>query len=375
MNHTPEKKIQAAVEKTMQTHSMVRRGDKILLAVSGGPDSIALSRVFLSFQRRFHLTLGIAHVNHQLRGEAADRDQYFVKAFAEEQHIAFHCLAADVKTLAKEKKLSIEEAGRSVRYHFLEKTAAANGYNKIATGHTKDDNAEQVLISLLRGSGAAGLSGIPPVREKTFIRPLIETTKPDLISYLDDIGQPFCKDVTNDDPSYLRNRIRHDLIPHLQKNYNPAVVDTLDRLSRILSAENDFLDITAQNAFRDCLVHTDSKCAELKTTALQTLHPAIRARVIRQCILDVKSDLRKIGMVHLSDIEELIIHAETGKHLDLPGRTRVYKKRETIRFQKEDKPLRQIGAREKDQRKKAAKLASTKAEQYFTKPGTTSKNS
>lgn len=335
------------VAETIKDHDMITRGDRVLAAVSGGPDSVAMLFSFLEIKERCSIDLGVAHINHMLRGEDAFHDEQFVRQLAQKLDLAFYSLQADVKRFAEKKRLSLEEAGRKIRYDFLLATALEKDYTKIATGHTMDDNAELILMNLLRGAGIKGLSGIPPVRDK-FIRPLIRLSKTDILDFLRHEGIEFAVDASNHDPAFLRNRIRNQLIPFLCAEYNPNLTQTLNRTGDILKIEGHFLEEFTDNAFEKCLTTSDRKSVSLDLDELSTLHPAILRRVIRKAVKRIKTDLKSISSGHTEDITGFCFNAETGKSLDLPGRIRVYKYKEHILIKKEDKPLRTLGKKKGD---------------------------
>lgn len=335
------------VNQTLQEHAMVSNNEAVLIGVSGGPDSIALARVLICLAKDRDLRLGLAHLNHGLRGADADQDQAFTRKFATEFHLPFFGENIDVSALADQTGTSVEEAGRNARYAFFTRVADTNGFSRIATGHTKDDNAEQVLMGLLRGSGLRGLAGIPPIRENRFIRPLINRSRSDILAFLDDLGQAYVLDDSNQDPAYLRNRIRSHLIPLLEKDYNPAVKQGLHRLSSMLYEEDRFLDDHAARAYEACLIKKKADAVFLSIQAIAGLHPALVPRVLRYSIQKVKSNLRQITHGHIRAIQHLLTRAEPGRHLDLPGRIRVYKTRHQVCFKKEAIPLRQLGRMQK----------------------------
>jgi len=340
------------VEATLFQFAMIQKKEALLVGVSGGPDSVALVRVLLSLQEKYDLTLGIAHLNHGLRGEASNSDERFVKNMAQGFGLVFFQEKAQVRLMAKEQGLSLEEAGRNARYEFFRKTAQAQGFSKIATGHTQDDNAELVLMNLLRGSGPRGLRGIPPVRENRVIRPLIQMPKSRILEFLATLDQAFVLDLSNTDPAYVRNKIRHDLIPHLEQAFNPEIKSCLDRLSRIIWQEEAFLEDQARQVFQACTQGQGEKDLGknqiiLSMEKLVLHHPALVNRVLRQAIARVKKDLRQITHTHIQDILTLMDRSETGKSLDLPGQIRVYKNREFLYIKKEDMALRELGRNQK----------------------------
>jgi tRNA(Ile)-lysidine synthase len=335
------------VARTLQDHAMVSKKEGVLIGISGGPDSMALARVLMHLAPDRDLHLGLAHLNHGLRGESSDRDQAFIQQFAAMSNLPFFCEYRDVAVMAKQSRTSVEEAGRNARYAFFNQVADTCGFSRIATGHTRDDNAEQVLIGLLRGSGSKGLAGIPPVRENRFIRPLIDRSRQEILGFLEDLDQAYVMDDSNQDPAFLRNRIRTQLLPILEKDYNPGIKQGLHRLSTILFHEDQFLDDHAARAFAGCVEKTPLETVVLSIPAVNRLHPALVPRVLRCAIHTVKSTLRQITRDHIRAIQDMVATAAPGKHLDLPGRIRVYKTRDRIIFKKEAIPLRQLGRMQK----------------------------
>ncbi len=342
------------VFETISRFDMIRKKDAVLAGVSGGPDSVALVRVLLYLAKSKALTLGIAHLNHDLRGAESQRDETFVKNLSQELGLPFFSKTIDIMGLAKKEHLSVEEAGRNARYSFFTKTADTHRFTKIATGHNRDDNAEQVLMNLLRGSGPRGLTGIPPVRENRFIRPLIFMPKARILNFLEEKGEAFVVDSSNTDETYLRNKIRHNLIPSLER-INPEIKAGLDRLSRILRQEEDFLTGQATRTFNLCVLEENKEVITLSIPKLTQNHPALVNRVLRRAIGRVKKDLRRITLTHIQDILTFMARSESGKSLDLPGQIRVYKEQNTLSIQKETLPLRELGKTQKRFRRDATK--------------------
>ncbi len=331
------------VIQTLAAHEMVQPKDAVLVAVSGGPDSMALARALTHVAPELELRIGLAHLNHGLRGPDADRDQAFVQQFAEVHGLPCFSETRDIKRLAREKGDSLEETGRNARYDFFFRTAADYGYTRIATGHTRDDNAEQVLMALVRGSGSKGLSGIPAKRNAMIIRPLIDRSRQEIIDFLEALNQAYITDDSNLDPVFLRNRVRNHLIPLLEKDYNPNIRQGLHRLSRILGEEARFLEDHTCRAFDLCIKNKGPDAVFLSIPDLAVLHPALISRVLRHAVRHVKTNLRRITHDHITAIRDLAAGAASGKHLDLPDRIRVYKTRDRLCIKKETLPLRQLG--------------------------------
>ncbi len=325
---------------------MIQHGDCLLVALSGGPDSVALLRGLLALQTELGIkNLGAAHLNHMLRKENAKKDQEFSRTLAEKYQCPFFTRDVDVKAFAEAEKLSLEAAGRKARYEFFQALATEHGFTKIATGHNGDDNAEQILMALLRGSGPTGMKGIAPVRGENpkIIRPLIHQTKSQIIQFLDYIHQDFMVDQSNADPVFLRNRIRNQLIPLLEKEYNPNIRQTLDRSAAIFREDEHFWDALVERTYPQCLEAETQTRVTLKIPALLNLPPALMNRILRKAIFHVKTNLNRISLVHIRDIRTLITESESGKSLDFPGRIRIHKKGRLLTIKKEDLPLRQLG--------------------------------
>ncbi len=335
------------VKTTIKTFSMLSQKDSVLVAVSGGPDSVALFLSMFFLKEAYNLTLGIAHLNHLLRDDEAQRDEDFVRALAAQFDVPIFVKQKDIKTFSKAEGFSIEEAGREARYTFFNMISNMHHYSKIATGHTRDDNAEQVLMNLLRGSGSKGLTGIPPVRENILIRPLINISKKEIEAFLTESDQAYMVDSTNTDPIYLRNRIRHELIPLLQSNYNPEITTALDRLSHILSQENDYFDQQVEKMIDDLCLDSDMNSISFLKSKICKLHPALLNRLLRTAILRVKTNLRRISLLHITDIVNFIHSNSPGTKLDLPDKVRVYKNKDVILIKQENKSLRDMGKKEK----------------------------
>jgi len=251
-------------------------GEKVLVACSGGPDSVALHFALKELSRRFRLKLGIAHLNHQLRSEAG-KDAEFVQKLAARLRLPFFCSEVDVKTVAKESKWSLEEAGRNMRYQFFEQIARDEKFDKIATAHTADDVAETVLLQIIRGTG--GPVGIPASRGK-ITRPLLSCTRQEVMAYLKEKKLRYRIDPSNTDIKFLRNRIRHQLLPLLEKDYNPQIRLALIRLAEISAGERGFIEKEAQTIAKKAAAK-DGDAFGLKTTVLKNAPKAVQREVLQ----------------------------------------------------------------------------------------------
>lgn len=226
------------VRETLSKYDMLSKGDRVLAAVSGGADSMALICLLLELRDEFELSLSVCHVNHLLRGEEANRDENFVRSFCERNSIPFYLLRCDVKALSEEKGLGFEECGRLVRYNFFNETSRKIGGCKIATAHTLSDRCETLIFNLARGTSPAGISSIAPKRDN-IIRPLIDCTRKEVEDYLSSVSQSFVTDSTNSDTEYTRNFIRADIIPKL-KELNPSLQYSLKNLFDLTLEDNEY---------------------------------------------------------------------------------------------------------------------------------------
>jgi len=297
---------------------MFSRGDSVLVAVSGGPDSVALAHILLAMAAEYFLRPAIAHLNHCLRGPDADRDAEFVSALARQLGVPIYAERKDVRALQRSRRFSLEEAGRRSRYEFFDAVSAKHGFNKIALGHHRDDNAELVLINLLRGSGPLGLSGIAPVREGKIVRPFIRLGRSEIINYLAEKKIPYVSDATNTDPAFVRNKIRHQLIPELQSAYNPRIIETLNRLGEIIRAEDQWLDDALEPVLERCVSFRADQKINLALPEFNQLARAVKRRIIRKAILWVKKDLRRITLLHIDAILHLGEKGRVSGRLNLP---------------------------------------------------------
>lgn len=340
------------VEQTLAAHGMIAEGEAVLVAVSGGPDSMALLHVLQSLAALKKIRLGIAHLNHGLRPGEAESDEALVHRTASAAGLPYFTEKADVSAVRRTRGLSMEEAAREVRYRFLEKTARANGYSTIALAHHADDNAELVLMNLLRGSGPLGLAGMPPKRllgtagpkenEIYLIRPLFEIRRKDILAYLSENSIPSATDKTNFDLRYRRNRVRSELMPLLRRRYNPNIVDTLNRTAQILRSEKEWIDSLLVSEIESPDPSEPAFAPSLSKARICESHHAKARRLVRMAIEKAKGNLRRIGFGHVDAVLALAERPDGIGSLDLPDRIRVTLHPEQIVFTKETAPLRAV---------------------------------
>ena len=304
---------------------LVERGDRLLVAVSGGPDSVALLCLLYEMREEFQLHLEVAHLQHGIRGEEAKGDAQFVAALAERLNLPFHLKEVSVPALRSAAgKGNLEALARAERYRFFTEVGTARGLTKIATGHTLDDQAETVLMRLLRGSGMKGLGGIAPMQTMnssgeeelasvTVIRPLLQISKQDLLAYLAERGQDFCVDRTNRDPSLLRNWLRLELLPKIRERVDDRLSDRLSQQAEIMRDEDALLDQLARTKLKDI-----SGVEGLNRKGLLAEPVAMQRRLLRLWIEAATGSLRGLDFDHIDGLVRLIEQGPPNRRIALP---------------------------------------------------------
>ena len=309
------------VARTIRRHALLARGGRALVALSGGPDSVALAHLLLELQAAGELTVaGFAHVNHQLRGADADEDEAFCREMAAALGLPIEVARVDVRAAAREAGRSIEDMARELRYAFFEQAIDRLAADAIAVGHSLDDQAETFLLRLVRGSGARGLAGILP-RAGRVIRPLLDISRADLRQYAADRALAFRTDLSNADLAIPRNRVRHELIPYLEREFSPGISRVLAREAAIAREEENRLQQEAIDFTSSIVLRTTGGKIEVDASALRSLHPALATRVARNA-LSMLASRRFIGFDH---VDRLLRFADAleGEAVDLPGQRAV----------------------------------------------------
>jgi tRNA(Ile)-lysidine synthase len=301
------------IARTLRDYQMVEAGDTIVTAVSGGPDSVCLLSCLSTLAAKLRISLVVAHFDHGLRPEEDGVETAFTRRLAESLNIPF---ISNPSPPEIPQKGSEEERARTARYEFLEKVRRQTGAHRVALGHTMDDQAETVLMRLLRGSGASGLAAIPPVRGKFIIRPMIRVTRVEVLAYLDSLGLDYMIDSSNAGNRYLRNRIRSELMPLLSK-YQPRLVERLANTADIIREDDECLELLANSWIRGHAFF-GSVSPQIPIPEWKLLHRALRIRVLRQ-IIDCSGTLRRINTKHLKAIEKLAEGPSPQVTVSLPG--------------------------------------------------------
>ncbi len=313
--------LKEKVRRTIVRYRMLERGDRLVVAVSGGPDSVALLSILACLSQELNFSLHVAHLNHMFRAKEAEKDALYVKELAKKFSLPITVRKRNVPAFVRRKRLSPEEGARQVRYKFLENVAEKAGANKIALGQTADDQAETVLMWMLRGSGLKGLAGIPAVRPLEnclIIRPLMEVSRSEIEDYLREEGLRGRVDASNLKPVYLRNKIRLKLLPLLARDYNPNIKSVLSGMSQILEADEEYLTEMQERVFEKVARLKGDNRVGINLASLRKLHPSMQRRILRRSIEVVKGNLQGITLSHLREVLNMINQGRTGSEVHLP---------------------------------------------------------
>jgi len=312
--------ILSAVKSTINRYKLVNKNDKILVGVSGGPDSVALLYILNSLSKELKISLHVAHLDHMLRKDSC-KDKQFVESLSRKLKLPVTCARVDVLALAE--KGSLEEAARVARLDFLFNLAGVVKADKIALGHNLDDQAETVLMRILRGAGLYGLAGILPKRDIDgfiVIRPLIEVKRKEIEAFLKRKKIRPCRDASNSEDIYFRNKIRNKLLPLLEKGYNQNIKEVLANMADSVGSDYDYLLEVAGRSMKNIKT-------SFNLDKLLKLHPALRRLIFRQAIARLKGDTRRITFQHVKEIEDLVLNRPRNSIVDLPKGVSVIKKK------------------------------------------------
>jgi tRNA(Ile)-lysidine synthase len=324
-------------ERHCKEKSLLQKGEHIVVAVSGGVDSVVLLDLFSRLRKKYELRLSVAHFNHQLRGKESEEDEAFVRRLAKSHGCKLAIDKADTAAYAKKQKTSIQEAARELRYHFLASLLKEDDTCRIATAHNANDNAETVLLNLCRGSGIRGLSGIPIYRpELNLIRPLLFATRPEIEAYAKVNRLRYRTDSSNRKLYYKRNFLRKKILPLLQKSFNPDIIETLNRTSDIFNRVEDFVLQEAKKHLDELIVKKIDGLSSLNLTRLKKLHRYLQESIV-QLIARSFSEV-PLESKEVSEILGLLA-SDTGKHTRLSKGFSVYRDRSQLVFVRRTKKL------------------------------------
>ena len=335
--------LEEKVLNTIKKYELIENGNNIVIGVSGGPDSMALLNVLINLKKdkRINCEIIVAHVNHGIREEAEEETKY-VENFCKKNGIECFIKREKVEELAKKQKIGTEEAGRKLRYDFFEEVLVKVNASKIATAHNANDNSETVLMNLIRGTGTSGLKGIEAKRDNKYIRPLIECIRKEIEEYCEENKLEPKQDKSNKENIYTRNKIRNVLLPLLEKEFNPNIINSLNRMSKIAKEENEYLQKQVELAYKETVIeeYLGNKLLENENVILLDLKEfndqdtVIKNRLVLYTINRLLGTSQNIEMIHISDIIKLCKNNIGNKYLIPNKKVKVMVNKGKIFFKK-----------------------------------------
>lgn len=300
----------------IKDNNLIKSGDKVLVALSGGPDSVCLLNILYNLKAELNIEVGAAHLNHLLRDKDAFEDEEYVKTLCKSLDIPCFVKRVDINKYSKDKKMSSEMAGREARYNFFDDIVKDEGYTKIATAHNANDQAETILFRLMRGSGIEGLCGIKVRRDK-IIRPILCLSRKEVEEYIEINNLKPRIDKTNFEKIYNRNKIRLDMIPYIKENFNEDIIQTLNRMSVLLQKDNEFIENSARSFYeKHCIEQSDYFIIKKE---MFDNKEAVVTRVIRYALTNFSKTHYDFEMKHIYEICNLAKN-NSGKAIDLPNK-------------------------------------------------------
>ena len=323
------------VLETIEKYNLIKDGDRLVLGVSGGPDSIAMLNILndIKNDKKQHMNFDIivAHVNHMIRAEAID-DQKFVKNFCKKIGVTFYAKSIDVQKIANNKKIGTEEAGRNVRYEFFDEILKKENANKIAIAHNKNDKIETIIMNMLRGSGIAGLKGIEPIKNNKYIRPLIECERFEIEEYCAQNNIEPRIDRTNFENVYTRNKVRNIVIPFIKQEFNPNIIQTMDRLSDLVKEEDEYLEKVVETKYKEYVQQENEKQIIVDLKGFNEQEKVIKSRLLLYTISRLFGTPKGIEKIHIEDIIKLCEKNIGNKYLTPNKNIKVLVKNQKIYF-------------------------------------------
>lgn len=317
---------------TIKKYNLIEDGDKIVLGVSGGPDSLAMLTILneIRNEKLINFSIFVAHINHMIRDEANEEEE-FVRKICEKNKIEFYSKRLDIHEFANNNKIGTEEAGRKVRYEFFNEVLKNTDSNKIAVAHNKKDRAETMILNLLRGSGINGLKGIEP-KKNNIIRPIIEIDRDEIESYCEKNNLTPCIDKSNFENIYNRNKVRNIVIPYIEKEFNPNIVETLIRLSDLATEEDEFINNIALKTYENVLLEEIDKEVIFDLKLFNKQEILIRKKLILLAINKVRGNIQGIEKIHIEDIVKLCEKNIGNKFLEPNKNIKILIKKQKIFF-------------------------------------------
>lgn len=321
------------VIETIRKYNLIEDGDKIVLGVSGGPDSISMLNILkeIKDEQIIKFEIYIAHINHMIREEAID-DEKYVEDYCNKNNIKCYIKRIDVVKIANDKKIGTEEAGRKARYEFFEEILKKTNSNKIAIAHNINDKIETIIMHLLRGSGLSGLKGIEPIRDNKFIRPLIECERSEIEQYCEKYELNPRIDKTNFENEYTRNKIRNIVIPYIKQEFNPNIVQTLSRLSDVAIEEIKYISKQTQKIYQQILIEKEDRQIILNLKKFNEQEKIIKSQLILLTTKQLMGSTQGIEKIHIEDIIKLCSNNVGNKYLTPNKNIKILIKDKKINF-------------------------------------------
>ncbi len=304
------------VRRTIEKYSMFSRGDRVVVAVSGGPDSVALLHILDSLKEVYGIRLHAAHLEHGLRGEESVEDMKFVESLCESLSIPLTTGSEDIGEIAKRDGLSVEAVARKARYAFLDEVLMETGFTKLATGHNANDQAETVLLNLMRGSGLAGLSGMKPAMDDRIVRPLIEARSSEIAAYLKKKNIAYRIDSSNADTRFERNKVRSVLIPLIEKEFNPSIVDSLARTASVFSMVYEFFKEEVNKCMQTA-VKTEEGRVTINLEPFNHYPEIVKLFTFHRILRSLEDDAQVISYDTLSALLNVAEKSASGSRIDI----------------------------------------------------------
>lgn len=326
------------VKNTIIKYDLIRKGDKILVGVSGGPDSIALLYILKELKSEYNLSISAVCVDHMFRGEESEKEAEFVKRLADEWEIESYIFKRNVPEIIKNTGLSPEDAGHRVRHQIYNELKEKFKFTKLALGHHAGDRAETILLHLVQGTGLKGLCSMPPKFDWT-IRPLSEVTKEEILDFCQLKNLKYYLDPTNKETVYLRNKIRLNLLPYMEKELNPNIVSTLLRLEDVVSVDNDFLEKCTIESLDKVILVKDKDKFIIDLMKFNDLHLGIKRRIVRKIYRELKSESQGLSFIHVENVIKVAEKEAGAKKINLPQNIVVKKNYTSLLFINDIEPI------------------------------------
>lgn len=303
------------VERFIIDNNMIEENEKVLVALSGGPDSICLLHILYKLREKLNIQIGAIHINHMLRGEEALEDERYVNDICEKLGIDCYIKRIDINKVINERKISLETAGREERYKAFEEIKEKQGYHKIAVAHNANDQAETILMRMMRGTGLEGLIGIKAVREGGIIRPILCLNREEIEFYCEKNKLMPRIDKSNMERVYNRNKVRLDILPYMKENFNKDIIDTLNRMAILLEKDNEYIEEQVNKSYEKYCEYTEDKII-VKGNLFGEQKEAITTRVIKRAFKEISNSYQNFEMKHIYDVIDLFSKG-TGKSINL----------------------------------------------------------